>query len=330
VGQSLPYATPPQITVTARNGTANGLTNAITRNYAGAYMKLSNAIGTSLNQAPYDSQDGRYARFDVLGGALTPGLNTLALPATSADPVIGAFTEGVGTLTFASGLAMLRSTTVPSAPFDADIALSLNIVDTDGVAYAANPARFGDTSAGNGMAFSSGKLMRFGRLRVDNAVGSDKLDLQMGLRIEYWTGSAFAVNSLDSCTTLIAKNFSLANHQPGLVGAGAGANMLSPTAGSDGNVAMGGAFVAGIASVTILKPNPAATAPGSVDVCLDLDVSPGTGDATCQAAVPADKRWLQMLRTNPPGTHTQDPVGRAAFGLYGSQPKNFIYFRENF
>jgi hypothetical protein len=26
----------------------------------------------------------------------------------------------------------------------------------------------------------------------------------------------------------------------------------------------------------------------------------------------------------------QNPSARAAFGLYGSQPKNFIFFRENY
>ncbi|MNC99805.1 hypothetical protein D3C83_182150 [compost metagenome] len=28
--------------------------------------------------------------------------------------------------------------------------------------------------------------------------------------------------------------------------------------------------------------------------------------------------------------YDDNPAARAAFGLYGSQPKNFIYFRENF
>jgi hypothetical protein len=29
-------------------------------------------------------------------------------------------------------------------------------------------------------------------------------------------------------------------------------------------------------------------------------------------------------------TYTADPSSRAAFGLYGGQPNNFIYFRENY
>jgi hypothetical protein len=63
---------------------------------------------------------------------------------------------------------------------------------------------------------------------------------------------------------------------------------------------------------------------------MDLDVAAGGNDATCQAVTPADDTYLQLLRTSPPNTYTQDPVGRAAFGLYGSQPSNFIFFRENY
>jgi hypothetical protein len=42
------------------------------------------------------------------------------------------------------------------------------------------------------------------------------------------------------------------------------------------------------------------------------------------------KTWLQLKRSTPPGTYTQNSLGRAAFGLYGSQPSNFIFMRENF
>jgi MSHA biogenesis protein MshQ len=325
LGQALSYATAPQMTITARSGTANGLTNSTTTNYAGAYMKLSNTAGSSLNQAPYDTQAGRYARFDALGAGTTPALDTAVLPATTADPTIGAFANGVGTLTFASAVSFVRSNATPSAPFNAEIALSLNVIDSDGVAFAANPARFGAASAGNGMAFSNGKHMRYGRLRLGNAVGSEKLDLRVPLTTEYWMGTAFATNPQDSCTSLTAQNFVLLNHQGGVTPA----NMVSPTGVSAGNISIGG-FAAGVANLTLLKPNPAPVARGTVDVCVDLDVGAGMGDTSCQAPTPAALGPLRTLRSTPPGTYTQDPFGRAAFGTFGSQPNNFIYFRENF
>ncbi len=304
VGQTIPYATAPQMTVTARSGTANGLTNTTTRNYAGPYMKLSNVLGSSLNQAPYDTQDGRYARFDALGGGTTPALDTALLPLTTADPAIGAFADGEGSLTFASGLALVRSATTPSAPFDADIALSLNVIDTDGVVFAGNPARFGQASAGNGMAFSNGKAMRFGRLRLENAVGSEKLNLPIPIQTQYWTGTAFQTNSADNCTTLSAANISLSDHFGGITAANT----------PNSNITVGGAFAAGVGSLTITKPLPAPSSPGAVTLTVNL---------TAEA-----KSYLKGNWGVP--TYTADPRSRAAFGLYGGQPGNFLYFRENY
>jgi len=51
--------------------------------------------------------------------------------------------------------------------------------DADGVAFAGNPAKFGDATAGNGIAFSAGKAQRFGRLRLQNAYGPDALALRV-------------------------------------------------------------------------------------------------------------------------------------------------------
>jgi hypothetical protein len=33
---------------------------------------------------------------------------------------------------------------------------------------------------------------------------------------------------------------------------------------------------------------------------------------------------------NAGANYDDDPAARAAFGLFGAQPNNFIYFRENF
>lgn len=201
VGQTFSFTAAPVITVTARQGTANGLTNATTVNYAGAYMKLTN---TSLGLAPYDTTAARYSRFDALGGGLTPVLDTSGLPSAATDPVIGTFTNGVGNLTFGIGTGLLftRSSTTPNAPFNTDIALALNVFDTDIVAFAGNPASFGTATAGNGIAFSGGNGMRYGRLKLSNAHGSELLDLPVPLVAQYWNGTAFVANMVDSCTAV--------------------------------------------------------------------------------------------------------------------------------
>jgi hypothetical protein len=43
-------------------------------------------------------------------------------------------------------------------------------------------------------------------------------------------------------------------------------------------------------------------------------------------------RWDDTANPDADGSTSYDdkPAGQAGFGLYGSQPKNFIFFRENY
>jgi MSHA biogenesis protein MshQ len=318
VGTRFTYPT-AVMTVTARNGTNNGLTNAPTVNYAGAYMKLSNAAGTSLNQAPYNTQGGRYTRFDALGGGATPALDTSGLPATTADPAIGAFSGGSGTLTFGSGtgLAFTRSTTTPSAPFNADIALALNVIDTDAVAFAGNPAAFGTATAGGGVAFSGGKGMRFGRLAIRNANGSQLVALPVPLETQYWNGTAFITNDADNCTTIATNNVAMSNFTNNLA------------ACETANTAVS-AFTKGRSTLTLAAPGSGNN--GSVDLAVNLSAaSSGTtcttvGGGTVPAAG-ANRAYLQGNWTG--GAYDQNPSARATFGVYKGSDE-VIFIRENF
>lgn len=317
VGQTFIYGTAPVMTVTARNGTNNGLTNAPTGDYAGSYMKLSNTSGTSLNQAPYDTQGGRYTRFDALGGGTTPALDTSGLPATTVDPVIGTFSAGQGTLTFGSGtgLAFSRSTTTPNAPFNADIALALNVIDADGVTFAGNPASFGTATAGNGIAFNSGNAFRYGRLRMQNANGSELLNLPVNLALQYWAGAAtgWQTNTLDTCTAIAAANFAFSfPANPG--------NLL---AACETAVSVGGSAP----NYTISLAKPGAGNAGWTDLTLNLGATASGNQCTVVGgpggpATTANAPWLQYNWTGTVG----NPAARATFGVYKSGP--VIHRRE--
>jgi MSHA biogenesis protein MshQ len=299
VGAPFFYGTAPQITVTARNGAALG--NATTTNYAGSYMKLTSGSLTPATQAL------RYSRFDA---GSTPALDTTLLPVVGGDPAIGTFTNGVGSLTFdtgTGGLTFTRSTTTPAAPFSADIALLLNVIDTDGVAFAGNPAKFGVAAANLGIAFSgSNNGMRYGRLRMPNALGSEKLDLPIGAEIQYWTGSGFSTNTLDSCTSLSVANFSFPAYAGGITAVNMNAANINP--------AVTVPFASGVSSLKLTKPLPTPATPGSTTLTVDLSAENKT-----------------YLKGNwGVTTYTANPRARAAFGVYGSQPRNFIFFRENY
>lgn len=321
IGQSFNYNVAPVMTVTARNGSNNGLSNAATRNYAGAYVKLSNA---SLAQAPYDTQGGRYSRFDALSGT-TPALSLSALPAVSADPVIGTFANGVATLTFSggSGLSFARPAGTPSAEFDADIALELNVVDADGVSFAGNPAAFGEASDGNGILFSDGNAsttidarMRFGRLDLGSASGSQTLPLLLPVQAQYWNGFAFIDNTLDSCTTLQAGDVGLGNYAQDL---GAGDTTVSVTQSP---------LASGRSAIRLSAPG--AADDGGVDVTINLG-SAATANA-CPAFAPATVSGAGRgyLRGRWCGSaYDRDPVARARFGIRGGNPAR-IDMREQF
>lgn len=321
VGQVFNYSTAPVMTVTARNGTNNGLTNATTVNYAGSYMKFAND-NTSLAQAAYDTQLERYLRFDALGGGNTPALDPALLPVTSADPAIGAFTNGVGTLTFSGGggFSFTRSTTTPSAQFDADIALALNVIDGDGVTFAGNPASFGAATAGNGMLFSDAdalttndKRVRYGRLRLGNVSGSQVLPLRVPVEAQYWNGTAFITNTLDSCTALAAGNVGIGNPQPPSF-TGTTVNAISSVQAGRGAIVLNA---------------PGAGNQGSVDVAVNLG-SGAAADACAGFAPAATAGNLAHLRgrwCNPPGSYSKDPSARARFGVSRGSDQT-IYRRE--
>jgi MSHA biogenesis protein MshQ len=322
VGQTFNYTTAPVMTITARNGTNNGLTNATTVNYAGSYAKFTNA---QLAQTPYDTNAGRYLRFDTLGGGNTPDLDRTGLPdPVTADPVIGTFTAGVGAFTFSGGggFGFTRSTTTPSAQFDADIVLRLNVVDTDNVVFAGNPASFGAASAGGGILFSDGnalttadKSIRYGRLRIGGASGSQVLPLRLPVEAQYWSGTAFVTNTLDACTTLVAGNVGLGNYGGSL------------NAGETTASIVNSPLQAGRSAIQLSAPG--AGNSGSVDVTLNLG---GVANAdACSAFAPAatagNKSYLRGLWCNPPNTYSKDPSAKARFGVMRGADQS-IYRRE--
>lgn len=295
VGQPFIYNTAPVMTIAARSGTNNGLSNTTTVNYAGAYAKLTNTTLTPNTQA------ARYTRFDALAppAGNTPALDTTGLPAIVVDPAVDVFVNGVTTLTFNSGAGLLfaRGTTA-KAPFDADIALAVNVIDADGVGFAGNPARFGAAAAGNGIVFSGGnKAVRFGRLKLTNAYGSELLNLPIPIGTEYWNATSFVPNLQDGCTSIAAGNVTLGGYLGGINAS----NM------SSANVSIGGTFNAGKGSLVLTKPVPRPTTKGSADITIDLATENKT-----------------YLRTGP--TFSSDPTARATFGIYKRGP--IIYLRE--
>ena len=188
-GQTFGYSTAPVITATAL--AAGG---TITQNYTGAFFKLATA---TLANRTYSAAAGT--------------LDTSALPTTAVDPVVAEIGGGNATLTFGGGAGLSFAKTSPIAPFSAGIQLSIDVLDADGVAASGsapltNPVTFGSPS---GIAFDAGQEIRYGRIRIANALGSERVDLPVRMLAEHYASSSagFVTNTADTCTTNVSLAF---------------------------------------------------------------------------------------------------------------------------
>src|SRR6185295_264956 len=63
-------------------------------------------------------------------------------------------------------------------------------------------------------ALGVGTEVRFGRLRIENPVGSEKLQLPVQLEAQRWAGPGlgFVRNTDDNCTSVARQNFALGSY----------------------------------------------------------------------------------------------------------------------
>ncbi|MEZ5614910.1 MAG: LamG domain-containing protein [Rhodocyclaceae bacterium] len=214
--------------------------------------------------------------------------------------------SGVYSVSTAAASFLRATPDNPDGPFDS-LQLGVRVTDPDAVVLNSldmNAATVGACAPCNAKAVGAATSMRFGRLRLQNAHGSELRALPLTVRSEFWSGSGFAVNGSDGCAALAAGDFSLSNWQGNL--------NLGETA-----LAAGGPWTA----VGGLFSGPGLTVPGlnnqgSVDVTVDLAARPWLRG-----------RWNDAADTDADANtmHDDDPVARATFGIYRDR---LIYRRE--
>jgi hypothetical protein len=269
LGQPFGLGAAPVWTVTARNSSG-----ATTRNYTGSLFKL--AAGTITGQA-----------WSAVSGAVSP---VGSLPAVSVVDL----GSGQGTLSFgvgsppSGGLAFAR-TGLSGTPFNASLTLSASVADSDGVAYAGNPYQQAGIGFDDGnVATSTDAQMRFGRLRLSNATGSELLALPVLLSAQYWNGQGFVTNTLDNCTSLAV---------PSLTFYAQSAN--NHLASGETSATLGGALAAGLGSLSL-------SAPGAGNF--------GYLDLSLTAPAWLQYNWDGVDQGNDGNLFDDNPRARAAFG----------------
>jgi MSHA biogenesis protein MshQ len=247
-------------------------------------LTAANSLGeTTANYS------GTFARLDVasqlgMGAIDTAASGRTPFPVCGATPAHPCFTPGTASGTFVDGeapdmaapLTVFRPTT-PVGPF-ATFSVGFAPVDPDGVkiaTYDLDTVNVFPTAAFN-HALAGSTIVRYGRMNIDNAYGSELLNLTMKVKAQYWTGSAtgYATNMLDSCTVPAFTPFAAIDYLP-TTGA------INATTMPFSKLVPGPALVNGASQLVLTKPGlPVPTSRGSVTVRSSLGYLPGNGRAT--------------------------------------------------
>jgi uncharacterized repeat protein (TIGR01451 family) len=260
---------------TAFTMTAQNSTNGTTQNYRGVFAKF---VPTT------------YANYGFSSSALPAGAALLA----SATAPTGAWVDGVAAVTARHQIS--RPTNA-----SADVLVTVNAAPTDGEASASA------TAAGSNV------RLRYGRLRMQNAYGSELLALPMSLEAQFWNGTFYTTNTDDSCTALPMDSIEMKNFTGNLQ---ACETQITPTGAQ---MLVSGRIPGGLVLTRPGKDATGVSNSGSVD--LAINVTALAAGSTCvgpasSAATAANLPWFGP-----------NIGGRATFGIYRSP---LIYLRENY
>jgi hypothetical protein len=217
--------------------------------------------------------------------------------------------NGDGTMDFSLGndtFDYTRDSNALVAPFTTDVDLDITgVTDSDGVSALGLPETIEP----------AGVEMRYGRVAMQNAHGSELLDLAVPMTAQHYGGIAagFVPNTDDACTSGVT--LSLAD-----VDAGDGLDVSLPTPETCiwDDAGLSGSF-------SCTPPGPGSkqhTQPPAGGYFNSYLRAPGignTGSTDITANVPT---WLQFPWTS---SVNQNPTARATFGVYqGSAPLIFL------
>jgi len=280
---------------------AKNTSDVVTQNYTttSGFAKLAPSTSSQLG-------------FGARSG--TTNLTSRLAPSSSA----GTFTAGAAAVT--ATLNLNRNAT-PDGNFTAT-SVGIAPTDSDGVALqtASLDMDVDNNSTNDHRQVGSTTEFRFGRLRLQNANGSQLIALPVPVSAEYWNGTAFITNGDDNCTQIGAANIVLGNYKLNL---SSGETTLQQPVLPSGTITLSNG--AGLIKLSA----PGSTNNGSVDVSINLTGS--TAGASCTVGMPtstgAGMIWLQGAWC---GTaYDDDPTARATFGIY-TNSNQFIYQRENY
>ena len=158
---------------------------------------------------------------------------------------------------------------------------------------------------------ASNILLYYGRLALQNAYGSELLDLPMPFLAQYYNGSSWLTNTYDQCTASITMTESV------VTGPITTSQLCAYDASSLGSGTGSVCTVAGSSANLFSQP----PVTGNFNLNFKAPGSGNTGAMLITAAVP------NYLTFNWQGTGNTNPTAVATFGIYKGF-SNYIYIRE--
>ncbi len=282
-GQPLHFATAPMLSVTALG--SDGAT--VMKNYQGDFAKVANMkIPDSANFV----------------AAMIPKNNTNTLTSTTSWSD-GTWTTSGNAYTHiynfsANNQFTFGKTNIPVIPFETSLVVS-TLTDSDDVkATSFLPLTF------NPMAPDSSAFKVYsGRLTLESVNGAEKNGLALPFYMQYWNGSAYAINSADNCTSLSSNALQM--------------NNLTSWTGIPLRVA---SATSGVATTTA-SLSPAKVSSGAGVISFTAPNASGWVDIAASSSLP---NWMKDF-TLPSGL----TPARASFGYYHGNDR-LIYRREVF
>lgn len=316
--------------------TAKNALGATTQNYIGDYVKFSTNTGPAWVSYNVGDSVGLWAiatdyayggsTCKVLFDNLTPSTNSFAscsgttpsVPIgrtagprlTLASSSISAWSTGVAT--FSTNVTLERGDT-QDGPYET-LKFGVAPQDSDGVQLRATDLNLDvDNNAVNERALLGTAKALHGRVNLQNAFGSELLDLPMSLIAEYWNGNSWVTNTDDQCTTDVTLSATDPIATDGLVPAEL---FVWDTGSGSGNSGLGYSVAGTNVNKFSEPPNQ-----GNFNLNFRAPGSGNTGSLDIAATVP------NYLKFNWKGAGNENPTALATFGIFKGNSR-FIYFRE--
>ena len=251
-------------TLTARNSA-----NVTTQNYQGSFARL---VSTSWNSYVFSTASA---------------LPTGSVLSASATAPTGTWSSGQGSIT-----AVHQISRPTAATGETSVSITAKPIDADSV-----------TSASATTVSTFATSLRFGRLLLSNAYGSEMLDLPVPLTAQYYSGTAWVLNAADSCTQVAPSSVMLSGWSDNL---SACETYFSPSATQT--------LAVGRTNLVLRRPAAAGTG-NNGSVGLTLNVGAVASGSTCVSATASS-----ATAGNLPQFGTTNPAAKATFGIYKSTP----------